>query len=117
MLYSFYQTNYSISMVQSFTVKSKRMNSKRQKIGSINSQLISVIDQNGVLHLINFNTGDELNALDLEHPSSIVATAYEATDPSVTIFISSSLDGSIHVSCIEVRFRHHISLHCCRYKI
>ena len=48
-------------------------------------------------------TGHELGVIDLEHDTPVVATAYDGTDPNKAFFVSTGQDGSVHVTCIEVK--------------
>lgn len=86
----------------SMGVQSLRMNSRNKRGGAFSTQLLATVDHAGFLHIHNLSTGKELTTIDLEHSSPVATVAYEGTDISATVIVSTGNDGSVHVTCLEV---------------
>ena len=97
------KNDYAMNSMGLLTVRSSRVNSKGKKSGMESQNLITSIDQFGQLHIHSMKTGHELDVIDLEHNTPVAATAYDGSDFGKAYYVSTGTDGSVHVTCIEVK--------------
>ena len=95
-------TNFSLLEIQFMSLKVRQLKTSKRASPEILISLVAAVDVTGVLHIYDIKKSEELFSLDLAHGAIISAVAYDGSDSKLPLFASAAVDGSVHITCLEI---------------